>query len=83
MNEHCVLMALPCGRDERDLVQQANNLKLHFISYLLNKGAAGIINVNAPNTQQVCLNEIFSVIFITFCSVKLMNKLTNISTKII
>ncbi|KFM61671.1 hypothetical protein X975_17022, partial [Stegodyphus mimosarum] len=52
MNEHCVLMALPCGKDHRDVVQQSNNLKYGFINYLQCKLAAGIVNAAAPGSQQ-------------------------------
>ena len=43
--EHCILLALPCGRDAMDVVQQSNNLRQGFITYLQLKQAAGIVNV--------------------------------------
>jgi hypothetical protein len=52
-NEHCMLLALPCGRDHMDVLHQSNNLRNGFITYLQLKQAAGIINVNAPGTTQV------------------------------
>lgn len=49
-NEHCMLLALPCGRDHMDVLQQSKNLIKGFITYLQQKQAAGIINVAAPGT---------------------------------
>lgn len=46
--EHCLLLALPCGRDATDVLTQTNNLKNSLISYLIQKQAAGIINVQGP-----------------------------------
>lgn len=67
MEEHCILMALPCGKDQNDLVLQSNNLKLEFINYLLSKGAAGIVNAPAPGTQQVSLlKKMFILMFCIF-----------------
>lgn len=40
----CILMALPCGRDQADVLRQSNNLKKYFITYLQSKCAAGIVN---------------------------------------
>ncbi|GBM23849.1 Protein split ends, partial [Araneus ventricosus] len=53
MDEHCVLMALPCGKDHVDVFQQSNNLKTGFINYLQRKSAAGIVNAAHPGSQQV------------------------------
>ncbi|XP_052743433.1 protein split ends isoform X2 [Bicyclus anynana] len=47
-NEHCILLALPCGRDHMDVLQQSTNLTAGFITYLQRKQAAGIVNV-APS----------------------------------
>lgn len=52
-NEHCMLLALPCGRDEVDVLQQSKNLQTGFIMYLQQKQAAGIVNIAAPGSQQV------------------------------
>ncbi|CAL1268079.1 unnamed protein product [Larinioides sclopetarius] len=52
MDEHCVLMALPCGKDHVDVYQQSNNLKTGFINYLQRKSAAGIVNAAHPGSQQ-------------------------------
>ena len=57
--EHCILLALPCGRDAMDVLQQSNNLRQGFITYLQLKQAAGIVNIAAPGSQQV-----FSVLFL-------------------
>ena len=43
--EHCVLLALPCGKDPQDVEAQSRQLREHFITYLQLKGAAGIVNV--------------------------------------
>ena len=51
--EHCILLALPCGRDAMDVLQQSNNLRHGFITYLQLKQAAGIVNIAAPGSQQV------------------------------
>lgn len=50
--EHCILLALPCGRDHMDVLQQSNNLRTGFITYLQLKQAAGIVNSLHPVTQQ-------------------------------
>ncbi|KAG1661257.1 Protein split ends [Nymphon striatum] len=50
--EHCMLLALPCGRDQHELFQQGRNLDTGFISYLQQKQAAGIVNVSSPGSQQ-------------------------------
>ncbi|XP_076315949.1 uncharacterized protein LOC143228608 [Tachypleus tridentatus] len=52
LEEHCILLALPCGRDHMDVLQQSNNLRNGFISYLQLKQAAGIVNAAAPGFQQ-------------------------------
>ncbi|XP_018299715.1 protein split ends isoform X1 [Mycetomoellerius zeteki] len=51
-DEHCMLLALPCGRDEVDVLQQSKNLQAGFIMYLQQKQAAGIVNIAAPGSQQ-------------------------------
>lgn len=53
--EHCVLLALPCGRDHQDVIKQSTKLRDGFIQYLQSKQAAGIVNVNDPHTNQVSL----------------------------
>lgn len=53
-----MLLALPCGRDHLDVLQQSNNLQNGFITYLQQKQAAGIVNIAAPGSQQVC-NEVY------------------------
>ena len=49
--EHCLLLALPCGRDPLDVHAQTRALKTSFISYLMQKQAAGIINVTSPQVK--------------------------------
>lgn len=51
-NEHCMLLALPCGRDHMDVLQQSNNLTAGFITYLQRKQAAGIVNIAPPGHHQ-------------------------------
>lgn len=51
-NEHCMLLALPCGRDHIDVLQQSTNLSSGFITYLQQKQAAGIVNIPAPGSEQ-------------------------------
>lgn len=48
-----MLLALPCGRDHMDVLQQSNNLQTGFITYLQQKQAAGIVNIAGPGSQQV------------------------------
>ncbi|XP_053137400.1 msx2-interacting protein isoform X2 [Hemicordylus capensis] len=51
-SDYCLLLALPCGRDQEDVVSQTESLKAAFISYLQAKQAAGIINVPNPGSNQ-------------------------------
>lgn len=51
--DHCLLLALPCGRDPLDVHAQTRALKSGFINYLQQKQAAGIINVAIPGSAQV------------------------------
>ncbi|XP_042333863.1 msx2-interacting protein isoform X2 [Sceloporus undulatus] len=51
-SDYCLLLALPCGRDQEDVVNQTESLKAAFISYLQAKQAAGIINVPNPGSNQ-------------------------------
>lgn len=44
-SEHCLLLALPCGRDASDVHTQTHALKNNLINYLIQKQAAGIINI--------------------------------------
>lgn len=53
--EHCMLLALPYGRDQIDVLQQSSSLHSGFISYLQQKQAAGIVNVAPPGSTQVTL----------------------------
>lgn len=59
-NEHCMLLALPCGRDPLDVHAQTRALKTGFITYLQVKQAAGIINiVNSATKQPTYVLHIF------------------------
>ncbi|XP_030633395.1 msx2-interacting protein [Chanos chanos] len=51
-SEFCLLLALPCGRDQEDVLNQTQALKSAFINYLQAKLAAGIINVPNPGSNQ-------------------------------
>uniref|UniRef100_A0A672YRG2 Spen family transcriptional repressor n=2 Tax=Sphaeramia orbicularis TaxID=375764 RepID=A0A672YRG2_9TELE len=51
-NDYCLLLALPCGRDQEDVLGQTHALKNGFITYLQAKQAAGIINVPNPGSNQ-------------------------------
>ncbi|MBN3325981.1 MINT protein, partial [Atractosteus spatula] len=51
-SDYCLLLAMPCGRDQEDMVNQTASLKSGFITYLQAKQAAGIINVPNPGSNQ-------------------------------
>ncbi|XP_018606810.1 msx2-interacting protein-like isoform X2 [Scleropages formosus] len=51
-SDYCLLLALPCGRDQEDVLNQTHALKGGFITYLQAKLAAGIINVPNPGSNQ-------------------------------
>ncbi|KAG5838817.1 hypothetical protein ANANG_G00227630 [Anguilla anguilla] len=51
-SDYCLLLALPCGRDQEDVLNQTHALKGGFITYLQAKQAAGIINVPNPGSNQ-------------------------------
>jgi len=49
-----VLIAVPIGMSEEEWNQQSYILHNGFITYLQQKQAAGIINITAPGSPQVC-----------------------------
>ncbi|XP_035242678.1 msx2-interacting protein-like isoform X2 [Anguilla anguilla] len=51
-SDYCLLLALPCGRDQEDVLSQTHALTGGFITYLQAKLAAGIINVPNPGSNQ-------------------------------
>ncbi|XP_027026229.2 msx2-interacting protein isoform X1 [Tachysurus fulvidraco] len=51
-DDYCLLLALPCGLDQDDVLIQTHALKTCFITYLQAKQAAGIINVPNPGSNQ-------------------------------
>lgn len=51
--DFCMLLALPCGRDHDDIIQQTRAMSSGFIQYLQQKQAAGIVNVADQGSQQV------------------------------
>lgn len=52
--DFCLLLAMPCGLNQEDVLNQTQALKSAFINYLQAKLAAGIINVPNPGSNQVC-----------------------------
>lgn len=65
-NEHCILLALPCGHDHMDVLKQSTNLTNGFITYLQQKQAAGIVNMPIPRTSQTVSVFILFYIFYIF-----------------
>lgn len=59
-------MALPCGRDQMDVLLQSNNLKMFFINYLRSKDAAGIVNDSVSFFRFLSLSCPSPQIFIIF-----------------
>ncbi|XP_042567493.1 msx2-interacting protein isoform X3 [Cyprinus carpio] len=51
-SDFCLLLAMPCGLDQEDVLNQTQALKSAFINYLQAKLAAGIINVPNPGSNQ-------------------------------
>lgn len=51
--EHTILLAVPYGENELEQMKQTSSLRHGFINYLLEKRAAGIVNVSVPNTSYV------------------------------
>ena len=56
---HCVLLALPCGKDTQDVKTQSRQLRGHFITYLQLKSAAGIVNVGSNDTGAAYVVHVF------------------------
>ena len=50
--DHCVLLAVPVGRDQSEYLKQSTSLKVGFIDYLMSKQAAGIVHVCQPGESQ-------------------------------
>lgn len=48
---YSMLVAVPCGRDNIEIMAQTKALNAGFIEYLQSKHAAGIINVSTPNNS--------------------------------
>ena len=46
--EHCVLLAVPVGRDQSEYLKHSTSLQVGFIDYLKSKAAAGIVKVYQP-----------------------------------
>jgi len=56
-----MLLALPCGRDHLDVLQNSNNLRSGFITYLQLKQAAGIVNVHHQSSGDTVISYFISV----------------------
>ncbi|KAJ7999454.1 hypothetical protein DPEC_G00194600 [Dallia pectoralis] len=84
-SEFCLLLALPCGRDQEDVLNQTQALKTAFINYLQAKLAAGIINVPNPGSNQPAyVLQIFppcefSESHLSRLAPDLLNRISNIS----
>jgi len=52
-SEYSMLLAVPCARDQVEVVTQGHNLRTGFINYLQQKQAAGIVNIQEPGSNQV------------------------------
>lgn len=50
--DHCVLLAVPVGRDQSEYLKQSTSLRVGFIDYLISKQAAGIVYVCQPGDPQ-------------------------------
>ncbi|XP_041952876.1 msx2-interacting protein [Alosa sapidissima] len=84
-SDYCLLLALPCGRDQEDVLAQTHALKGGFITYLQAKQAAGIINVPNPGSYQPAyVVQIFppcefSETHLSHLAPDLLNSVSNIS----
>ncbi|CAL8400711.1 unnamed protein product [Boreogadus saida] len=84
-NDYCLLLALPCGRDQEDVLSQTQALKTGFITYLQAKQAAGIINVPNPGSNQPAfVVQIFppcefSEVHLSHLAPDLLNSISSIS----
>lgn len=84
-SEFCLLLALPCGRDQDDVLNQTQALRTAFINYLQAKLAAGIINVPNPGSNQPAyVLQIFppcefSESHLSRLAPDLLNRISNIS----
>ena len=71
-SEFCLLLALPCGRDQDDVLNQTQALRTAFINYLQAKLAAGIINVPNPGSNQVSLSACYCRCLSVFANIQLL-----------
>jgi hypothetical protein len=51
-DEYSMLLAVPCARDPVEVMTQGHNLRTGFISYLQQKQAAGIVNIQESGNNQ-------------------------------
>lgn len=52
VDDHCVLLGVPHGRDQSEYLKQSTSLRVGFIDYLTSKEAAGIVYVCQPGEIQ-------------------------------
>uniref|UniRef100_A0A4W4G1G8 SPOC domain-containing protein n=1 Tax=Electrophorus electricus TaxID=8005 RepID=A0A4W4G1G8_ELEEL len=85
-SDYCLLLALPCGLDQDDVLNQTHALKTGFITYLQAKQAAGIINVPNPGSNQVSVPGLaifppceFSESHLSHLAPDLLNSISSIS----
>lgn len=72
-SDFCLLLAMPCGVNQDDVLNQTQALKSAFINYLQAKLAAGIINVPNPGSNQVGAYSVLVHLFSGFVwSIKTM-----------
>ncbi|GIY58951.1 hypothetical protein CDAR_381451 [Caerostris darwini] len=50
-DDHCVMLALPCGTTYPELFKQCDKLKNGFLHYFFQKGAGGIIHAAPPGSM--------------------------------
>jgi hypothetical protein len=78
-NEHCILLAVPYGVNAHEQMTQTSYLRNGFINYLLEKRAAGIVNVTVPNKASYVVHIFppceFTVETLRFRSPDLMKRL--------
>ena len=53
-----MLVAVPCGNSHVEILQQTQNMRTGFISYLQQKQAAGIVNVPTPGSTTVSCQHV-------------------------
>ena len=62
--DHCLLLGLPCGVDANDIQKQSYTLQNSIISYLLQKQAAGIINLHTSQVNEYFIYTMLSCVYV-------------------